>query len=505
VAVVVINIGVTHLSCTRSSTLKKVFVLDTNVILVDSECIYKFQEHTVIIPMPVIEEVDHFKKNNDELGRNARAFSRNMDVLRKKGDLLWDDAMAAFSFNGPVIVNDDGGMLKVALYVDCYGDFLPCGTDMNKPDNQILACALSIPSNEESVTILVTRDINLRIKGDICGLETQDYENGKVETDDLYQGCDRVWVTENSINSIHELGRISADIIGPEYMLEEHPNIGLLLCSEINEKHSALCMYDHVMRELVLLPDDQTTMAISPRNNEQKFALNLLMNPEIEIVTMTGKAGSGKTLMALVGALHGILDAKLYDKIVLLKPIIAADNANELGFLPGDMDEKLKPWMASYSDNLQVIMGNFSKEDLKIGAKKAGKKMTKAEQKAHDECEEKEAGRIGAMDELKALGLLEYGSLEHMRGRSLPKQYIILDEAQNVTPKALKTIITRAGEGTKIIIMGDISQIDNPYLDATSNGLTYIIDRFKSQVISGQVAMKKSERSRLAELAADIL
>lgn len=485
--------------------MRKVFVLDTNVILSDAESIFKFQEHTVVIPMPVIEEIDRFKKEKNELGRNARAFGRYMDDLRKKGSLFWEEEMATV-LGGPVIVNNDGGIIKVVLYHDHFGSCL-CGADMDKPDNQIIACAMSINNTDNSITILVSRDINMRIRGDLYGVYTQDYENGKVETDDLYTGCSHLYVPGSLIDLMYKQGKLDLgslkDAIGDIELL--NPNAGIIIHSEIDEKHSALCYYDAMMRELVRLPDDQTLLGITPRNAEQRFALNLLTDPNIELVTMTGKAGSGKTLMAMVGGLYGVLEQKLYDKIVLLKPIVAMDNSHELGFLPGTMDEKLAPWMASYSDNLSVIMNNLSKDDLLIKKKKSGKKLTKAEQQALDDLEEKSAGRVGAMEELKAFGLVECGSLEHMRGRSLPKQFIVIDEAQNVTPHALKTVISRAGEGTKIIVMGDLGQIDNPYLDSCSNGLAYVIEKMKEFSITGHIHFRKSERSKLAELASDVL
>ena len=488
--------------------MRKIFVLDTNVILTKAECIGDFGDNTVVIPMPVIEEVDHFKKNNDELGRNARAFSRYMDKLRQQGSLCWDETVegspiADMIGSGPIIVNDEGGVLKIVLYQECFGEFLSCGMDMNKPDNQILACALSIDSTD-AVVVLVTKDINMRIKGDIYGLVAQDYETDKIHSDNVYAGTDQLWVSPDIIADIYAQGFVNVCRLElPDGL--KYPNIGLLLVNETNDKNTALCMYDDVMKTLVLLPEDQTTMEITPRNCEQRFAISLLTNPAVEIVTMTGKAGSGKTLMALAGGLHGVLVSKDYDRVLMYKPIIAANNSNELGFMPGTMDEKLAPWMASYSDNLQIIMKNFSKEDLKINIKKSGKKLSKADQKAADEQEEKEVGRMSAMDELKAFGLVECGSLENIRGRSIPRQYIIVDECQNLTPLALKTIITRAGEGTKIVLMGDPSQIDCPYLDATSNGLVYVADKFSPQQIGGHVSMKKSERSRLAEIASDIL
>jgi PhoH-like ATPase len=491
--------------------MRKIFVLDTNVLLRDSEAIFKFQEHTVVIPLVVVEELDRFKSEKNELGRNARAFSRYMDKLRQQGYLCWDAAfevspLAAVMNSGPIIVNDEGGVLKVVLYQDCYSNLLSCGMDMTKPDNQILACALSIDSTD-AIVVLVSKDINMRIKGDIYGLNAQDYENDKVGSsgcDGLYTGTDQIWVSPDVIADIYADGFVNVCRLGlPDGL--KFPNIGLLLVNETNDKNTALCVYDDVMKTLVLLPEDQTVMGITPRNCEQKFALSLLTNPAVEFVSIAGKAGSGKTLVALAGALYGVLVTKEYDKVMLLKPIMAANNSNELGFLPGSMDEKLAPWMASFSDNLSIIMGNFSKEDLKIGAKKAGKKITKAEQKAMDEAEEKEAGRIGALDELKALGLVECGSLEHMRGRSIPRMYIIVDETQNLTPLALKTLITRAGENTKVVLLGDPSQIDSPYLDATSCGLVVVTEKFKTQGIAGHITMKKSERSRLAEIASEIL
>jgi PhoH-like ATPase len=247
------------------------------------------------------------------------------------------------------------------------------------------------------------------------------------------------------------------------------------------------------MKEYKLISQDLKTSGILPRNTEQQFALDLLNDSNLNLITLGGSAGTGKTLLALSAGIKGVLDLQQYTKIVLLKPIVPMDNGHELGFLPGSMEEKLSPWMQSYSDNIEVIMAEYFKED-------EPKKKTKKQVE-----NEKSAGKINPVQELMALGLLEFGSLEHIRGRSLPQLFVIIDECQNLSTNSIRTIITRIGEGSKIILMGDTSQIDNPYLDSRSNGLTVTVEAFKGQQIAGHITLKKSERSKLAEIAANIL
>ena len=479
--------------------MSKIYVLDTNVILHDAEALFKFEEHVIVLPFTVIEEIDTFKKEQNELGRNARAFSRYMDELRVKGSLV----------NG-VKTNDHGGMLLVVLYDQTVANCLPY-QDMSIMDNRILATAKYVETFLQVKTlndtegrlkkevILVSKDVNLRIKADVYGIVADDYKNGKIETDELYSGVIQVTVPHEFIDRVYDtklLDKFDLD----SYIEEIYPNQCVVIHSEQNTKQSALLRYNSIMKEYRLLSMDTKTVDIQPKNLEQQFALELLKDIDINLVSMTGKAGSGKTLMALAAGLYSVLETQRYSKILLLKPIVAMDNNHELGFLPGSMEEKLAPWMASYADNIELIMQNYVKDTS--GVTKKPKGVSKAEWEV---LQEKQAGRTNPIQELIASGLLELGSLEHIRGRSLPNQYIIIDEAQNLTLHALKTIITRVGEGTKIVLMGDISQIDSPYLDSRSNGLSLVIEAMKSQAIAAHISFKKSERSKLAEIASDIL
>lgn len=458
----------------------KTYVLDTNVILHDAEAIFKFDEHNVLIPITVIEEIDNKKKDKSELGANARAFARYVDNLRSIGDL-----------RAGVKVNDQGGKLYITIYDQTVQNCLPY-QDMSIMDNRILASVIHAKTYlniKNSETIFVTKDINLRIRADIFGIKAEDYKNGKVESIDLYNGHQDIFVSPEIINTIYTDKKLDKSLIN----VDAYPNECFTFIDETNIKHSALVRYDSILQQFNLLPQDLKTSGIIPRNSEQSFAIDMLCDKNLNLCSLIGKAGSGKTMISLAAGLRGVLDLQEYTRILLLKPIVPMDNGHELGFLPGSMEEKLAPWMASYVDNIELIMSEYFKEDE---PKKKTKKNT---------YDEKSAGKINPVQELINLGLLELGSLEHLRGRSLPNQFIIIDEAQNCSPHALKTIITRVGEGSKIVLLGDISQIDTPYLDARSNGLSIIVEAFKDQTIAGHIILKKSERSKLAEIASEIL
>lgn len=475
--------------------MKKIYVLDTNVILQSAESIFKFDEHDVVISDSVLEELDSKKQLQTEIGRNARAFSRYIDEFRLKGTLTTG-----------IQINELGGTLRVITYNDHIGLLLP-NLDMNKADNRILATALSIPQTEPYQVVVVSNDTNVRIKADIYGIPAESYQTDRVAKDDFYSGIQQLVIPTILIDKIYDLGLLELNDVLPELDEEPYPNECFVFHGDCNLKQTALARYNATMKEFKLLPQDMKTMDILPRNTEQQFLLDIIKDPEISIVSVNGKAGSGKTLITLAAAMYGVLETHYYNKVVLLKPIISMDNAHDIGFLPGTMEEKLAPWMASYSDNIEVIMSGYLKEDEPYSQKsqKKSKKVTAADTKTAKTYEEKKVGKTNPMQELVELGLMEVGSLQHLRGRSLPNQIIILDEGQNITKHALKTIITRLGEGSKIIILGDISQIDSPYLDETSNGLTIVANAFKNQVIGAHITLKKSERSKLAEIASEIL
>lgn len=456
--------------------MQKTYILDSNVLLGSPDAMFQFEEHDVVIPMTVIEEIDNHKRDQNELGRNARQVSRNLKEIRKLGAL------------NEGIKLPGGGTLRVEVTLERVLARLPLDLDANVADNRILAVALQCKG------ILITADLNLLVKAEALGVATEEYKHQKVKVDDLYTGASKAVVPSGLIDKIYKIGSLELSEITS---LEEdpHPNQCFVLYDEGNSKHSALVRYNTAMKTFYLLPNELKTLGLEPKNSEQRFALDLLLDPDISLVTLIGRAGSGKTLLALAAALHGVMESKMYKKVLLLKPIISMDNKHQLGFLPGTQLEKLQPWVASYMDNVQFIMNGDTKADEPVPAKGKLKKSY----------DEKNQGKVSWAEELMEHNFLEIGSLEHLRGRSLPNQFILIDEAQQLSVHAIKTIITRAGEGTKIVCIGDIEQIDVPYLDASSNGLTYVADKFKNEAISGHITLNTTVRSELAEIAAKIL
>jgi PhoH-like ATPase len=438
--------------------MKKTYVLDTNVLLHDPEALYRFEDNDVIIPITVIEEIDRFKKELSETGRNARQFSRLMDALREKGKLV----------DGVEL--EHGGHLKVELYTHESLKGLPPELQTERGDNRILAVALDLKKACDWPVVFVTKDTNLRIKADAVGLTAEDYESDKVSIEDLYSGTADVMLSREEVDRFFGQGYLD---LTDEFL----PNQCLTLIDAANPSHTALARYHHGQKRaipLVRAPKDGV-WGIHPRNREQQFAFDLLLNEDIQLVTLVGKAGTGKTLLAIAAGLLKSADEGHYSRLLVSRPIFPL--GRDLGFLPGDIEEKLSPWMQPIFDNVELLLGAVEER----GKRKRGYK------------------------ELVDLGILEIEPLTYIRGRSIPKQYMIVDEAQNLTPHEIKTIITRAGEGTKIVLTGDPYQIDNPYIDAASNGLTYTVEKFKGQEIAGHVTLNKGERSCLAELAANLL
>jgi len=437
---------------------KKVFVLDTNVLLHDPQAIFHFQEHDVVIPIVVIEEIDNFKKDQTEIGRNARSISRQMDKLRAKGSLNQGVTM------------DGGGILKVdvAAYDSDLG-FL--ALDKHKADNQILACARELLKTRKERVVLVTKDTNLRIKADAVGLQAEDYTTDKVELEELYTGT-AIWeVNPEMVDMLYDGG-----IVPPEDR-PLHPNQFVTLVDRTNESHTAIGRYyGKEGRILPLRRMEAPPWGVKPRNREQQFALDLLLDDSIQVVTLLGKAGTGKTLLAIAAGLQQVVDDERYNKLLVSRPVMPM--GRDLGFLPGDIEEKLRPYMQPIYDNLDFIVS----ANMEMRRRST---MTPAQ--------------------LEEGGYLSVEPLTYIRGRSIPNQYIIVDEAQNLTPHEVKTILTRAGDGTKIVLTGDAYQIDNPYVDASTNGLSYLAEHFKHLDISGHVTLSKGERSTMAELASNLL
>ncbi|MEJ2470142.1 MAG: PhoH family protein [Desulfuromonadales bacterium] len=438
--------------------MSKTFVLDTNVLLHDPQALFHFQDNDLVIPMTVIEEIDRFKKDLSETGRNARQFSRIMDGLRAKAKLIEGVEL------------ETGGHLRVALYTEEQLKILPPELRMDRGDNRILAVALNVKNGSNSSVIFVTKDTNLRIKADAVGLKAEDYESDKVSLEELYSGTAEVMVSREAIDRFYSQGTLSLDEAF-------YANQCLTLIDVANPSHTALARYNRALQqaEPLLRSPKEGLWGIHPRNREQQFAIDLLLNDDIQLVTLVGKAGTGKTLLAIAAGLHRSADEGQYNRLLVSRPVFPL--GRDLGFLPGDVEEKLSPWMQPIFDNVELL----------LGAVEEGSK------------------RKRGYKELVDLGLLEIEALTYIRGRSIPKQYMIVDEAQNLTPHEIKTIITRAGEGTKLILTGDPYQIDNPYIDSASNGLTYVVEKFKREEIAGHVTLTKGERSCLAELAANLL
>ncbi len=439
----------------------KIFVLDTNVLLHDHRCIYNFQENDIVLPIVVLEELDKFKKGNEDINYHAREFVRELDKLtdERAGD--------GGLFDAGVPLGEGLGMLKVVLGQP-FTNTMAQSFYEDTPDHRILAITDHVRgTNEGRQVVLVTKDVNLRLKAKSLGLLSQDYLNDKVknaaELNKEAQQCD---VSDDQVAAVYQdLRGLSADnlpvtLADNQYMVLKGATSG------------ALAVYHKASNRLVKV-EKQKVYGIEPRNSEQAFALDALMRPEISLVSLTGIAGTGKTLLALAAALA---QEEHFDQILLARPVIPLQN-QDLGFLPGDVNEKIGPYMLPLFDNLSFIKSRFRRSS-------------------------REYVRI---DELQNTGKLVITPLAYIRGRSLSNVFFIIDEAQNLTPHEIKTIITRAGEGTKLVFTGDIQQIDSPYLDMQSNGLTYLSDKMFGQDLFAHVNLVKGERSRLAEMAGNML
>jgi PhoH-like ATPase len=327
----------------------------------------------------------------------------------------------------------------------------------------------------------------------------EDYKNDKLDSkDQAYTGRLDIEIPSVYIDKIYQIGKLDlSDLDNVKYEGILYPNICVTFYSEGNRKQSALTIYNAVMKEFKLLPQDQKTMGILPRSAEQQYLFELLKDDNIKLVTISGKPGSGKSFCGILNGLYGVMETQKYNKMLLYKPIIPMDNSHEIGYIPGTATEKLLPWMASYSDNLEIIFGQYFKEEEPVKKKKTKKNQ--------DVFENKEQAKLTPLLELVSLGLVEMGSLENIRGRSVPNQYIICDEIQNLTKHAILTLLTRVGEGSKIILMGCIEQIDSPYLDKQTNALSIVIDAFRDQSIAAHITLNKSERSELAKIASEVI
>jgi PhoH-like ATPase len=443
----------------RKKQNKKLFIIDTNVLLHDYKCIYNFEENDVIIPIVVLEELDRFKRGNDLINFHAREFTRELDKL--SGDML---------LTSNIPLGDNLGNLHIETGRE-FSEKVNQSFPEKTSDHRILAIADYVCSaNRDKTVVLITKDINLRMKAKSLGIIAQDYENDKVANiDDLYKGIKTIDKIEPTL--INKLYELPEGVASGEFHLDTDLN-GHKFFILKNNGSSALAHYNPVSKLLNRVLK-QTTYGIDPRNAEQTFALEALTNPDIQLVSLTGKAGTGKTLLALAAALQ---QHKRYKQIFLARPIVPLAN-RDLGYLPGDVKEKMDPYMQPLFDNLTVIKHKFSHQSP-------------------------EFIRINDMMKEEKLVITP---LAYIRGRSLSSIFFIVDEAQNLTPHEIKTIITRAGEGTKMVFTGDIEQIDSPYLDTASNGLSYLSDKMMGQDIFAHVNLVKGERSFLAELASKLL
>lgn len=429
-------------------------VIDTNVILFDAFALLKFGDADIHIPFAVIEEVDKFKRDQGENGRNARQFSRFIDVLRNKGSLA--QGVQIDNHEAMVYITTDMGMSG-----------LPAELDQAKADNRILSTALALQKQHPRTKVeLITKDINLRIKADVYGIFATDYDSSSANSGDMYEGYLEIELAPEKIDQFYKMKRLEVEqkVYGNQYVI---------LKDSSNPNHSAIGRYSLTEKAIIpLLNPPDSIWGIQARNVEQSFALDALLNDEIQMVSLVGKAGTGKTLLAIAAGLFKTLDEGRYQRLLVSRPIFPM--GRDIGYLPGDIEQKLNPWMQPIFDNVEFLMG--------------------ADKKAS-----------GRAQELINQGMLNIEPLTYIRGRSIPKQYLIVDEAQNLTPHEIKTIVTRAGAATKIVLTGDVYQIDNPYVDSANSGLTHAVERFKGQSIAAHVTLTKGERSPLAELAANIL
>ena len=440
--------------------VKKTYVLDTNVVLHDPLAVYKFEDNAVVLPIFVIEEVDQFKKELSELGQNARHLSRILDDLRNQNGRTLDQG---------VPLESTGGELRVAVPPQM-PKRVPGPGEM---DRFILQMALDLRDQKpDQPLVFVTMDTNLRIRADALGLKAETYEGGRVSIDELYSGVVTADVDRAMVDQLAQRKPIDASLLD----VELYPHAGLVLRERDQHRHTALGRFD--AKEGAIVPlgvGREGVWRVRPRNLEQYFALDMLLSPDIHLLTLIGKAGTGKTLLAVAAGLQSVVQDGTYGRMLVSRPIFPM--GRDVGYLPGTVEEKLNPWMQPIFDNLEYIFSSGS-------------------------------GRMSEhrnYEDLLSSGVIQIEPLTYIRGRSLPNQFLVVDEAQNLTPHQVKTVITRCGADTKIVLTGDPYQIDNPYVDSASNGLTVVAQRFQGENIGAHVTLTKGERSELAERATQLL
>lgn len=442
-----------HASDKELAPMTKTYVLDTNVLLHNPEALFAFEENDVVVPLVVIEEIDNQKKRQDEVGRNARTVSQMLDTLRSSGSL------------SEGVLLPGGGMLRIEINHLGSPD-LPRGLEPQKHDNRILAVAHALGLKAVSPVVLITKDLNLRIKADVLGLPAEDFYNDKVDYHQLYKGTGDLLLGTEELDAFFQNGKLRLN-----GNLQAQPNQLFVLKSHTNPSQSAVARYAGGAL-WPLTRGDSIHWGVKALNKEQKFAVELLSNDDIKVVTLVGRAGTGKTLLALAVGLEKVLEQRIYTRLLITRPVTPV--GDDLGYLPGSKEEKLRPWMQPIYDNLEYLFRDCSDR--------------------HD-----------VLDDLIQHNTIEMEALTYIRGRSIPRQFIVCDEAQNLSPHMIKSLITRVGEGTKIVFTGDPEQIDHPYLDASSNGLSYLVEKLKGEEIAGHVTLVKGERSKVAELGARLL
>lgn len=432
--------------------MSKIYVLDTNVLLHDPKSLFAFEDNEVVIPLVVLDELDKKKVGvHDESARHARVVIRALDKIREQGSILEG------------VKTPDNGIIKIELN---HRDTIVQDLDQNRVDNRLIGVAIGIKKeNPNKKVVLITKDINLRVKCDALGVLTEDYNADSVadNANSIYDGITNIDVTSSTIDELYKNVSISAD-----GYLGCNENQYVVMNSTTRSQHTALARYSKGTFKQVRVP--KSVWGISARNREQRFALDALFSPEIKLVTLIGTPGAGKTLLAAAAGISQVMDHGEYKKLILTRPV--QPMGKDIGFLPGDLHEKMKPWMAPLQDNIDLLFSDKGKNYFEMQ---------------------------------RDAGVIEVEALTYIRGRSIPKSFIIIDEAQNLTSHEIKTIITRVGDGSKIVLTGDIKQIDNPYVDSVDNGLSYAVERFKHHPISAHVTLHKGERSELATIASELL
>ncbi|MCU0663138.1 MAG: PhoH family protein [Myxococcota bacterium] len=442
--------------------MKKNFVLDTNVLLHDPNAMFAFADNNVVIPIYVIEEIDNFKKDLSELGRNARQISRLLDELRAGGRLI-----------DGVPIGDTGGNLRVAFTQTELPEEFALST--HAADNRILATALENKLEYPDVPLVfITKDINLRIRASALGIEVRDYLVENTEIDELYSGIFTFVLEPPALQKLFDEGQAP---LPPPTNGDTYPPNAFGVADDGNGQGSALVRLHPEAGVIRLLKGKGNPLwGIRPRNKEQRFAVELLLDDRVQLLTLVGRAGTGKTLLALAAGLQRVVEDRAFQRMLVSRPVFPL--GRDIGFLPGDVEDKLRPWMQPVHDNLELLLGLAGADNKKQGR---------------------------STQEMFDMDLIHIEPLTYIRGRSIPKQFILVDEAQNLTPHEVKTIITRVGEDTKIVLTGDPFQIDNPYVDSTNNGLVHTVNRFKNEAIAGHITLTRGERSVLAERAAKLL